>query len=1728
MHASPAAARNAAREIRKQVAELRRDKKAAMVEIATSCTLTRTRTGNAMRALRKAAAELVKARKAELVTQRKAACDKTPKAKRAKAAAVKKAEEALAQAETAAAVIAGEAAAAGLPAAVEAALIEAEAPALVPIWRELAPAITPDQAATVPDAVELIVEYAKINPADVAAAIERSGEAIAEELEPPPPAGGELAEPWVPGSVVEALLRVAKGAMADYLRPIGPGLSYATPRDVQKSAVQRVQPGAAIAGVNYENLVNLAYQEFVKENSFSLALDTIEGQELIAWTGPSAKREQLVRLFTHAEWGPIYQAMKGIKPPKAPRGRTKGKSPEVPPPPASPPSPVEAPPSVAENEALALLGVKLQPLPREAVLAAYRNTSHTPEKRADSTEERYRAELESFAADLVSSASADELPALREEFRKFVDGYRSRIVAALAADSKTASAMIVGPSKFPTERNRKALRTAEKRWEELRAYRDSARRRLIKQASGSTAISSDDPDAPDALREKLADLEERDREEIEEIKRVASDKKLSPAERKRRLLELGLPDFQAEAGAARGWAPLQFMRSNLRQEIARVKERIELLEKKRSESTSEVTVPFEGKPVRVVDDVEANRLQIFFDGKPSPSTIARLKERGFKWAPSSGAWQRFRSEQAKDQAGAILGASMDALGTAPPAPPPVVEVPAPAAPRAAPSSAQVELAREAIERALAGGPVEHGALHRRVDPAASHEATDRALELLEAARLVEQLDQGGQTFYRRTTPGRPAEGFRPAATPGQTGALFEEVEPAPLPLALVPFALPARWHGDFVAGYLMAPGLVSLMDGVLPVPQGSEAAAFFEKVEDPSPEAEASGVELMQVGPGLGDVEERANLLLEEATAFNLDPADNDAPLNPAFTVLLVTQDQADKSAFAEGAIIGEAVFGADLLATLEQEDFYFAHPLLRRPQNERAQGILTEDQRLLAKAYGLGLYQGGALPSKARIKARLETEAMDEAEQGEAHGIPYVLAGGRPLVNVVNSERGRVQGTIHGRSIHVLTADKLTVFPFADELQPFASILVDALVRTWAAYLDRDKDPGKDLLSFLTMAAGTANERIARREPRGKVFVGAARGPSLIALEVLDRVETLALVREGRGKFNITALQAGSTYVRFEANQKQAADIFKEFVRSLYDYLLSGRAWEDRDTGLFREALRAEGGWGSSFYERLKRLKERTPNPDDSGRARCQAAREEIRALELDQRALLARLLEIKRHELTEARVAACDAPRVATRKKYDGQIDKLLRQARELEQSAKDMERTALPPLSKDTSDGLIEATLGAVEPRLVPLWRELAKSIQAPTASGRLEAFLAYARDNERDAQRAQQTDPTTAELPPVQLDDAPPAAPPAPAAPRAYTVPGLDPRVVETKSGKLAVISPYEPGWIKAAKGLGGSFGKVDDQKAWLFDKRDKARVLAALVEEYGTSGEPVERVDLEVRPAAYEGTGKAELWLWGRQVLSRPGRDRSVYLGTGVTHLSGPRWKGRGGSMKYPEIDSASDTWILVRDVPRSMVSDAVLEGKDEDARPHRTENPSGGVDPEDVVLSAALVARLLGLSQAQAKATGPRFASFFSDYLDRRTGGAGLRVLWASRGPEQLSDEANAREVARTLDDAVRAWRSQDPDEWSELDDASSNPSGGRGGAERARVWIEDRKVKVAAPFSLPFQRRALQLGGRWNASARHWFFPESEGPAVRAAVREVYEQRTTNPCGCGAQGRLA
>ena len=159
----------------------------------------------------------------------------------------------------------------------------------------------------------------------------------------------------------------------------------------------------------------------------------------------------------------------------------------------------------------------------------------------------------------------------------------------------------------------------EKGFETLKAAGEAQARA---EAIGTGGISSDDPEAVTKL---LA--------EVETLKAMqAAMKARNEAWRK--------AGNKAGRQADEQWieppcAPYQL--TNNSANIRRIEQRIATL---RQNATRETKVEeFQGV-VKLVENAEANRVQLIFPGKPSAEVRTKLKRAGFRWAPSEGAWQR--------------------------------------------------------------------------------------------------------------------------------------------------------------------------------------------------------------------------------------------------------------------------------------------------------------------------------------------------------------------------------------------------------------------------------------------------------------------------------------------------------------------------------------------------------------------------------------------------------------------------------------------------------------------------------------------------------------------------------------------------------------------------------------------------------------------------------------------------------------------------------------------------------------------------------------------------------------------------------------------------------------------------------------------------------------------------------------------------------------------------------
>jgi hypothetical protein len=235
-------------------------------------------------------------------------------------------------------------------------------------------------------------------------------------------------------------------------------------------------------------------------------------------------------------------------------------------------------------------------------------------------------------------------------YHEKIDGLIDRYARKLAEninqcnliDARVPSILIAGGSNFPVRKKEKQNAALDKNMGEymqIEGLLDKVR------STGMGGISADDDRAVEKLEAKLAGLEAMQ----EEMKTV------NAYYRKHKTLE-GCPVLSAEkigkfqSSMASDWRknPVpypSYLLTNNNANIRRTRQRIEDL-KSQSEYAGWA---FPGGRAEINEG--ENRLQLFFEEKPSEEQRRELKSNGFKWAPSQGAWQRQLTKNAIYAAG---------------------------------------------------------------------------------------------------------------------------------------------------------------------------------------------------------------------------------------------------------------------------------------------------------------------------------------------------------------------------------------------------------------------------------------------------------------------------------------------------------------------------------------------------------------------------------------------------------------------------------------------------------------------------------------------------------------------------------------------------------------------------------------------------------------------------------------------------------------------------------------------------------------------------------------------------------------------------------------------------------------------------------------------------------------------------------------------------------------------
>lgn len=243
----------------------------------------------------------------------------------------------------------------------------------------------------------------------------------------------------------------------------------------------------------------------------------------------------------------------------------------------------------------------------------------------------------------------------QEAVSYYADRYSQKLAALIDKENHIntmcPSVLITGSGNFPVRKKEKQNEAYDRLMSEQGELYSPTKNyyfRKIETILTNKTIYSNDALAVEKLRDKLSDLEERHAKMKEQNAYYRKYGTMKGYE--------GISDEEAEKRDAKIQSALYWERqpfpsyylSNSNAEIKRIKARIDEITKLKAEAGK----PAEDKyphvdGVEVVENAEAMRIQLIFDGKPSEEIRGILKSHGFRWSPSFGAWQRQLTENGK-------------------------------------------------------------------------------------------------------------------------------------------------------------------------------------------------------------------------------------------------------------------------------------------------------------------------------------------------------------------------------------------------------------------------------------------------------------------------------------------------------------------------------------------------------------------------------------------------------------------------------------------------------------------------------------------------------------------------------------------------------------------------------------------------------------------------------------------------------------------------------------------------------------------------------------------------------------------------------------------------------------------------------------------------------------------------------------------------------------------------
>lgn len=180
-----------------------------------------------------------------------------------------------------------------------------------------------------------------------------------------------------------------------------------------------------------------------------------------------------------------------------------------------------------------------------------------------------------------------------------------------------------------------------------------------KACANNSAISSDDPEAiqkliakKEAISKKHEWMKAINKKHAEFLKKGEKTDFNGFSEKEINFIKEYKPKYSWETHPF----PSYELNSNTA-EIRRLEKRIKILERKAQDKHEEYTI----NDVLFVENVEENRLQLFFKGIPPEEIRKQLKSCGFRWSRYNKCWQAYRSTRATSNAKNIVNSMVEGV-----------------------------------------------------------------------------------------------------------------------------------------------------------------------------------------------------------------------------------------------------------------------------------------------------------------------------------------------------------------------------------------------------------------------------------------------------------------------------------------------------------------------------------------------------------------------------------------------------------------------------------------------------------------------------------------------------------------------------------------------------------------------------------------------------------------------------------------------------------------------------------------------------------------------------------------------------------------------------------------------------------------------------------------------------------------------------------------------------------